>query len=83
MIDGILDHDIKDVVAILPIDQDIKAALLGENIYLTSYLDLAKHFEQGQWLHCEHIVQQFGIDMDACSTAHIEAMSWADSMLNS
>ncbi|REL37199.1 EAL and HDOD domain-containing protein [Thalassotalea euphylliae] len=82
MIDGILDHDIQSVVEILPIDQDIKSALLGEAIYLTNYLDLAKHFEQGQWLHSESIAQQFGLDMEKCSAAHIEAMSWADSMLS-
>ena len=82
MIDGILDHDIASVVEILPIDPDIKSALLGETTYLTNYLDLAKHFEQGQWLHCESIAQQFGLSMDVCSAAHIEAMSWADSMLS-
>ncbi|WP_448554209.1 EAL and HDOD domain-containing protein [Thalassotalea montiporae] len=82
MIDGILDHDIQSVVEILPIDQDIKSALLGEAIYLTNYLDLAKHFEQGQWLHSESIAQQFGLDMEKCSAAHIEAMGWADSMLS-
>ena len=81
MIDGILDHDIESVVDILPIDAEIKAALLGENIYLTSYLDFAKHFEQGHWLHCENIAKQFRLTLDECSQVHIEAMAWADSML--
>ncbi|NMP30747.1 HDOD domain-containing protein [Thalassotalea sp. M1531] len=82
MIDGILDHDIGSVVDILPIDKEIKAALLGENIYLTSYLDLAKHSEQGQWLHCESIAKQFRIPIEACNQIHQDAIAWADSMLN-
>lgn len=82
MIDGILDRDIQSVVDILPIDKEIKSALLGENIYLKHYLDLAKHCEQGQWLDSEEIAQQFGLAMDDCSAAHIEAISWADSMLS-
>lgn len=81
LIDGILDHDIESVVDILPIDSEIKSALLGENIYLTSYIDLAKHSEQGNWLHCEHIANQFRIPLDEYSTIHQEAIAWADNML--
>jgi len=82
MIDGILDHDINSVVDMLPIDKDIKSALLGKNIYLTSYLDLAKHSELGQWLHCEHIAKQYRLPIDVCNDIHLQAMAWADSMLS-
>ncbi|MFD2165760.1 EAL and HDOD domain-containing protein [Thalassotalea euphylliae] len=82
LIDGILDYDIAEVINILPIDAEIKSALLGENIYLTSYLDLAKHAEQGRWLHCENISKQFNIPKEVCSQAHQDAMAWADTMLN-
>ncbi len=83
LIDGILDHSIEDVVNILPIDREIKAALLGENIYLASYLDMAKHIEQGHWLRCENIAKQFNINKDFYAKAQIEAFAWADEMLAS
>ena len=82
LIDGILDHDIATVVDILPIDSEIKAALLGENIYLTSYVDLAKYCEQGQWLHCENIAKPYQIPTDVYADFHQQALSWADEMLN-
>lgn len=81
MIDGILDYDIETVVNILPIDQEIKSALLGENIYLTSYIDMAKHIEQGKWLHCENIAQQFKIPKETYLGFQQQALAWADSMI--
>jgi c-di-GMP-related signal transduction protein len=83
LIDGILDHTIAEVVEILPIDAEIKSALLGENIYLTSYLDMAKHIEQGRWLHCENIAKQFNIKKELYAKAQIDALAWADEMLQS
>lgn len=83
LIDGILDHTIAEVVDILPIDSEIKSALLGENIYLTSYLDMAKHIEQGHWLHCENIAKQFKIKKELYAKAQIDALAWADEMLQS
>ena len=82
LIDGILDRDIKTVVEILPIDNEIKSALLGENIYLTSYLDLARHCEQGQWLHCENIARPYKIPTDIYADFHQKALSWSDDMLS-
>lgn len=83
LIDGILDHTIAEVVDILPIDAEIKSALMGENIYLTSYLDMARHIEQGRWLHCENIAKQFNIKKELYAKAQIDALAWADEMLQS
>ncbi|WP_286263604.1 EAL and HDOD domain-containing protein [Thalassotalea atypica] len=82
MIDGILDYEIAQVVDILPIDVEIKSALLSENIYLTSYLDMARHIEQGRWLHCDNIARQFKISKDTYAKVQINALAWADEMLS-
>lgn len=81
MIDGILDFSITEVVNMLPIDGEIKSALKRENIYLTSYLEMAIHIEQGHWLHCENIAKQFSVPKEFYAQAQIDALTWADDML--
>ncbi len=81
LIDGILDHDLEQVLSMLPIHEEIKAALRSENNYLNQYLTLAKHLETGQWQQAEQLSQTLGLAADFSVQAHQNAMEWADGML--
>jgi len=81
LIDGILDHDLENVLEVLPVHNDIKSALRKEDNQLSYYLTLAIAVEQGEWQKSESILGQLGIDMFFCFNAYQKAMDWADEML--
>jgi EAL and modified HD-GYP domain-containing signal transduction protein len=82
LIDGLLDHKIDTVLEILPIHQEIKAALLSEKNYLFYYLTLAKQMEQGYWKSSERIANALGLSTDNCFQAHQNALAWSDEVLS-
>ncbi|WP_206486021.1 HDOD domain-containing protein [Thalassotalea sp. G2M2-11] len=82
MIDGILDHDLEQVLAILPIHDEIKSALRNEKNYLNHYLALAKQCEQGQWQDCDNVAQQLELSTEFVFQAQQEAIAWTDGMLD-
>lgn len=83
LIDTILDQNISTVLAILPVDNEIKLALVKGDNYLADYLTLAKHLEQVQWQKSDALIAQLNIEASLCLEAHQKAISWADEMLES
>jgi c-di-GMP-related signal transduction protein len=83
LIDGMLDHDIDSVMAILPIHQDIKQALVTKENDLSHYLGLALALEQGQWQPAEQMAQKLSLSQEFCFDSFEQAIVWADQMLAS
>ncbi len=81
LIDGILDHDLEQVLAMLPIHEEIKAALRNEQNYLSQYLTLAKLLETGQWRESDRLCQHLALPVEVVLNAHQESIHWADTML--
>lgn len=81
LIDGILDHQLNDVLEMLPIHSDIKAALLSKENYLANYLALAQEYELGQWQQCADKAEQLELDEGLCNDINQQALSWADDLL--
>jgi len=82
LIDGILDHDLSYVLDVLPIHEEIKAALRKEENDLKRYLTLAIAVEKGLWKDSEVILAKLNVDMFFCFNAYQKSMEWADEMLN-
>ncbi len=82
LIDGILDHALETVLAMLPIHPDIKQALIAKNNYLSQYLNLARNIEMGHWKKSDVLIKQLALTHEQCFTAHTKAIAWADEMLS-
>jgi len=82
LIDGILDSELPTLLAILPVHEEIKSALIeGEN-YLAEYLTMAKNIEMGDWQASDDIAQKLNLESTMCNDVHKSAIQWADDMLN-
>ena len=81
LIDGMLDHNLIDVLQGLPIHPDIKEALTLKNNNLAQYLALAQTIELGDWAGCLTLCEALGIDSKISHDAHSHAIEWADNML--
>ncbi len=78
LIDVILGMSMRQVMAILPLDERMKAALLGERGSLTLALDLVRAREAGGWLEATNIQESLGIAGATASRFYLEAVQWAD-----
>lgn len=83
LIDGILDHDLKFVLNVLPIHEEIKAALRSEDNYLHAYLKLARYIEKGLWSESKTLAKSIDYPEEFAYQAYQESLEWADGMLNS
>ena len=81
LIDGILDHELEQVLSVLPIHAAIKSALRNEKCDLGSYLLLVKSIENGLWKESEIVSNRIALDSEICFEAYNKSLSWADEML--
>ena len=82
LIDGILDNELEQVLNMLPIHSDIKAAIRQEDNRLFHYLRLAVALEQGDWMAAVKYQTLLNIGEKACQNAHKQAFDWADNLLD-
>jgi len=81
-IDGVLDQSIIDVMNILPIHCEIKAALVNKDNYLAQYLELSVKIEEGEWAKAQSIASLMSITEGDYLQAYQDSLSWSDDMMD-
>jgi len=66
------------VMSSLPVDREMKAALLGKKNSLSIALEFVRCHEIGDWKAHEDIRQALGISDDTASRLYVGALKWAD-----
>lgn len=78
MIDVIMERPLQGILDELPLDEEIKRALLGESNVLKHGLELLVAYERGEWDTLERLESQWrGMTGEALSDAYYEAIAWA------
>lgn len=75
-LDAVLDLPIEDVMNALPIDNDIKLALVQDVGLLAGALNIIKAYEQGDWDMAESYCCQIGLSIDNIHETYKEAIAW-------
>lgn len=78
MLESILEMPMQDIVGRLPLEQDLKDALLGRDTPNTIWLTLATAYELASWDTIDATLSELGIAPDAAATAYTAALEWAD-----
>ena len=78
LMDVILGAPMVQILGYLPIDREMKAALLGEKSLLSVALKFVQSHELGDWKAHRDIQEALGISDDAASTIYMNALQWAD-----
>ena len=76
LLDVLLGRPMAEVVRDLPLDQEIRAALLGQDNQPRRVLDAVVNFERGRWLEAEALVSALGLPGDTLASAYADALSW-------
>lgn len=80
-IDAMLDRPLEELLKNLPIDEKIKAALLGQVGPFRNVLDLILCYEEGDWDNLACCAQRLGLDEPALPPLFTQAMKWASKTL--
>ena len=77
-IDAILDEDLEEVLAKLPLADEIKAPLLTHKGTLAVIIKLVSFIEKAQWDHANVAMEKLKIDKEIVLKHYNEALTWAD-----
>jgi c-di-GMP-related signal transduction protein len=77
LLDAILETPMEKIVASLPLRQEARAALLGEESAAGAALRLIKSIETGTWAACGEAAQSLGLSEEMLAGRYMESMQWA------
>ncbi len=78
MIDAILDEKLEDVLAKLPLADDIKKPLLTGKGVMAAVIKLVELIEKAQWDKTTLVMEKLGLDKEQVIKHYNEALAWAD-----
>ena len=63
------------------VSKDIKDALIHRKGVLEPVLSLSENYERGEWASIDNITKQMGIDSGALMSWYIDAIKWAENIV--
>lgn len=78
LIDAFLDRPLADVLAELPLTNEIKRALLGEDNQMRAILDLILAYEKAEWVNFSVYAQKVQIDESEVPNLYLQALASAN-----
>lgn len=76
LIDAILERPLADALAGMPIADDIKDALLGEDNFCRDLYECVLAYEQGAWERLPSLASRIGVDEGETPALYAEAVQW-------
>jgi c-di-GMP-related signal transduction protein len=81
LLDALLDRPMEEIVPELPVAEDIKSALLGEQNKLRAALDAIIAYERGDWGQFTDSAARIGLQKDLFPAIYTSAIEWATNLL--
>lgn len=78
LIDGIMDRPIEEVLEKIPIESDIKDALLGKEGRLRDIYQLILSYEKGDWEAIPPLHEKLRLDEEGIAAFYLEAVDMAN-----
>jgi EAL and modified HD-GYP domain-containing signal transduction protein len=77
LLDALLDQTMPVIVEKLPVNENIKSALCGDESELRQFLALIMAFEAGNWNEIDIIAKRLSIDLEKTQALYNESLKWA------
>lgn len=78
MIDAILDEQLEDILAKLPLADEIKTPLLTRKGVMAAVIKLVELIEKAQWDKTAIVMEKLGLNKEQAIKHYNEAITWAD-----
>lgn len=82
LMDAILQVPMAQIVQSLPLDAEMKDALLGDGSTMSMALDFIRCYEAGDWDACEKIRRALGLSESHASVIYIESVRWSEKIMD-
>lgn len=80
LIDALLDRRMENLMENLPLSEDLKGALCGEQNNLMVYLELSKTFESANWLRTRKLAKTIKVEQKMLHGIYNQAVVWSNAM---
>ena len=80
MIDAILDQPLEDALAQLPLSDEVKECLLGNENAFRPVMELAMTYERGQWQRFAEEAKEAGLSEATGSQLYYKALRWVEAI---
>ena len=81
VIDAMLNMPMDEAMKDINVSKDIKDALIHRKGVLEPVLSLSENYERGEWASIDNITKQMGIDSGALMSWYIDAIKWAENIV--
>lgn len=81
LLDALLGQPMDEILKNVPLDDEVKDALIGKESRLKPLLELSRAYERGRWDHVLDISQLTGLRQDVTDKLYVQAMAWTQEML--
>ncbi|GAB6177244.1 HDOD domain-containing protein [Desulfobaculum senezii] len=81
LLDALLGQPMEEILENVPLDDEVKEALVGQENRLKPLLELSRAYERGQWTHVQEVVQATGIRQEDADKFYVQAMAWTQEIL--
>ncbi len=78
LIDAFVDRPATELLETIPINPEVKAAILGEENIYSEILNLTENYEAAEWHYVQQEVEQLGTTIETVATNYYEALKWSD-----
>jgi EAL and modified HD-GYP domain-containing signal transduction protein len=73
-----MDRELAEILAEIPVSDELKAALLGQENQLHEVYACALAYEHGQWERFSERAARIGLDAAISPQLYLEALAWAE-----
>lgn len=77
LLDALLDNSLEQLLALLPLEQEVQAALLNHQGQLGQVLTILDAYDQADWSCVAACCHDLGIKEDLVATSYQQAVSWS------
>ena len=81
-IDALMDQPMKIIMRDLPLEEDLKDALIGDNNVFKDVLDIMKLYEKGYWEVVARRSKAIGLNNRILPTLYLDAISWSNQAMS-
>ncbi|BBD09863.1 EAL and HDOD domain-containing protein [Desulfovibrio ferrophilus] len=78
LLEAMLEMPMADIVGKLPLAQDLKSALLGEDTDHAKWLELVRAHEKGKWEDLDHLTDKLGLNRLVVAVSYYKSVLWAN-----
>jgi len=81
LLDALLNQPMDKVIAKMPLEEELKQALTGEEGPARDWLDMATAVEEGDWQNVAGILNKYGLKTEDTATNYAKAIIWTSEIL--